>query len=315
MSRSFRESNALAADLEASGDLTSLNRLLFEQMWRRLIWGDPTDGVAVCDRGIELVGRLGLPPVQYPTLRAANLLALGRYREVWASLQQEVADEEHPFGLAFRQLGEGVYYFELGAHERAATTLRRVVEQANQLSRPWMRQAAECVLAVAETRLGRIDRAWALARWDVLETYWSISQTTLPTAELLLAQGDAEGALAQLDELEVQARELELWLRLAAIAEARSRVLLQLGRPAEANAATDDALEFVQERGLVPLGWRLHAARAAALTALDRPGEAAAEWASAATIVRQLASSIPDDELRAGYLTCPDVAAVLAAND
>jgi hypothetical protein len=56
--------------------------------------------------------------------------------------------------------------------------------------------------------------------------------------------------------------------------------------------------------------WRLRAARAAALTALGRDEEAAAERHAAATIVGELAASIDDVDLRNGFLASPEVVAL-----
>ena len=79
MKQSVAEAEAVMAELEARGDLAMLNRLLFDQMWRLLVLGDLERGLATCDRGIDLAARLGLPPVQYPTLKAFNLMTLGRF--------------------------------------------------------------------------------------------------------------------------------------------------------------------------------------------------------------------------------------------
>jgi hypothetical protein len=53
--------------------------------------------------------------------------------------------------------------------------------------------------------------------------------------------------------------------------------------------------------------WRLRAARAAAMAALGRNDEAAGDRHTAATIIRELALSIHDEELRDGFLASPEV--------
>ena len=58
-------------------------------------------------------------------------MMLGRFGEAWRALQAEVADEDAPVRSSVpASLARALYFFELAAYERAATTLRRVVEQA-----------------------------------------------------------------------------------------------------------------------------------------------------------------------------------------
>jgi tetratricopeptide (TPR) repeat protein len=312
MGRAVDEAEALAQELEARGDLTALNALRFDQMVRYALWGDFERGLATCERGFDVAARLGVPPVQYATIKAGCLLLLGRYGEAWRALQAEVADEAHPFGRAFRELGEGQYLCELAAYERAAATLRRVAEQATRLSRVWLRRAAESWLAVAALRAGALDRAWARGVWDELDTYWSSLPTVAATAEILLAEGDAGAALAAAEQAAGQAQALDLRPRATALAELRSRALLRLGRPEEALAAADEALPLAEAMRYRPMVWRLRAARAAALASLGRHEEAAAARGAAAALVRELAESIEDEALRRGFLANADVAAVAA---
>ncbi len=306
------DAEALAGELEARGDLAKLNGLYFAQMWRFLHWGDFERGVATCERGVEVAGRLGVPPVQYPTLKAANLMMLGRYREAWRALQAEIADNEHPFGLAFRELGEGLYLYELAAYERAATTLRRVAVQATRLSRGWMRQIAESGLALATLRAGTLDFARARRVWDELDTRRPAIPFTITTAEILLTQGEADAALVRLELAAIHADERGSRPRQTAIAEQRSRALLLLGRAEEAVAAADAALPLAEAMQYHPMVWRLRAARAAALAALGRPEAAAVDRRAAAAIVRELAATIEDEELQRGFLASQDVSALVA---
>ena len=63
----------------ARHDLSRLKEVYFGMMWSNIVWGRPEEAVACCDEGIRLAGELGVPPVQYPTLKALALLRLGRY--------------------------------------------------------------------------------------------------------------------------------------------------------------------------------------------------------------------------------------------
>ena len=126
----------------------------------------------------------------------------------------------------------------------------------------------------------------------------------------MLAEGDAEGALARLEPVTVQAEELELRPRTILIQDVRSRALLHLGRADEAVAAVDAVLPLTEQLGIRSLLWRLYAARAAALAALGRHGEAASDRRTASTIVHELAATVEDEELRNGFLADPEVIAL-----
>ena len=311
MAEAVAEAEALAIELEASGNLTALNHLCFDQMIRYTVWGDFERGIATCDRAIAVAARLGVPPVQYPTIKAHCLMMLGRFGEGWRTLQTEVVGQSHPFGLAFREFGEGVYYLDLGANERAALTLRRVAEQAVKLNRDWMYKAANSARACAELRAGTLDWEWVRQLWDYLDWHWSPLSTVIATAEILLAQGDSEAALERLDVVAAQAKELDLRPRAVAGVELRSRVLLSLGRAEEALAAAEEALPLTREMNYRPVLWRLLGARAAALAALDRQEEASVERRAAAAIVQEMADTVEDEELRRGFLASPEVMAVV----
>jgi tetratricopeptide (TPR) repeat protein len=84
--------------LERPGDLIALNEHLFDAMWTYWRSGHFMDCVACCDRATALAGRLGIPPVQYGTIKSFALVDLGRFDAAWEALEQEVADDEHPFG-------------------------------------------------------------------------------------------------------------------------------------------------------------------------------------------------------------------------
>ena len=126
----IEDAERLVEELQKRRDLVRLNRHYFFLMWRTYDTGDFERGVAVCDAGIELAATIGVLPVMYHTLRAYSLLGLGQYGAAWASLQREIADEEHAFSRTFRDTGIGMYLIDVGAYAEAADLLAQVMLQA-----------------------------------------------------------------------------------------------------------------------------------------------------------------------------------------
>ena len=86
--------------LEARHDPVRLKEHYFWLMWHYLGRGELLRCVQTCDLGIELARQLGSAPVQYGSIKALALTELGRYDLVDAALDEEVTDDEHPFGRA-----------------------------------------------------------------------------------------------------------------------------------------------------------------------------------------------------------------------
>ena len=118
-------------------------------MWTYWRTAQFTDCIACCDRATALANRLGIPPVQYGTIKSFALLDLGRFDEAWQALEQEVSDDEHPFGQAFQHLGRTFWYASAGDFERVIRDVPRVLADARKLQRTWMIPWADDLLASA----------------------------------------------------------------------------------------------------------------------------------------------------------------------
>jgi tetratricopeptide (TPR) repeat protein len=312
-------SDALLKQLKERHDLLRLNELLFGMMWLYLANGNFARAVACCDDGIRLAGELGVPPVQYPTLKAIALLRLGRYSEAWESLQREVADAEHQFGRLNRDLGVALYHFEVLAYERAAALLRDVDLQAQRLNRDWVRHWAQVHLTLSLIRSGEIGEALrtpTIQDPDSLGTLSASEPALLPEAvltELLLAQGRLEEALVHAESSATQAAEGGLRPEYLSAVEVRLRILLRLGRPQEALDLTGTALRLTEDMATAPLTWRILAARAEALATLGDSDRAVQTYTSASEVILTLVETVGDETLKEGFLANTQVAAILAA--
>ena len=186
--------------LEARRDPVRLKEHLFWLMWHHLWRGEFEQCVITCNDGIALAAQLGSPPVQYASIKGLALTDLGRFDEAWASFQEEVADEQHPFGRCMRELGVAVWLEAIGALDRAEAVAKQVWDEAGRLSRTWMQRSIVDLLTVIAARRGAA--AAALAAWVAKKSdETGFHASPLATAEAALARGDAEQALANADQL------------------------------------------------------------------------------------------------------------------
>jgi DNA-binding SARP family transcriptional activator/tetratricopeptide (TPR) repeat protein len=312
--------DALLESLQARRDLDRLNRASFYLMWTHYHLGNFRRVVTLCDAGIELATRIGVLPVQYPTLKAFALLSLGQYGDAWESLQQEIADDAHVLGCAFQSTGVGMYLFEVAAFTQAAAVLEQVFVQAERLRRGWLCEWVRLRLVRSLLRAGqagqcdwtRAKQLLAAANQKVLQglkpwqAHWLVVQ-----AEMAVAEGQLEEALRQLEAASALTSANGYRAELASAWELQARVLLQLQRPTEALARLDEALPLSLESCSRPLTWRIYATKAQTLEVLRQTEAAAQAWQTAATLIQASAVTIHDREQQQGFLSDPFIASIV----
>jgi len=303
-------SSRLIRQLKERHELFRLNSLYFSLMWAQLAWGEFDRAVETCDAGISLAGEIGVPPVQYPTLKAFALLRLGKYGEAWDALQHEVIDSDHPFGQAMQALGIGLYYLELQAFERSDEALRDLLRRAKQLRRAWMIEWGTALLARSLLRAGKLD---AGAMEEIKEGFGELGQE-IPhnvTAEVLLVKGKAEAALVEIEAAVEEAKKRERTADLLDALELQVRALLDLGRANDGLKLVEDTCQIAEEHHALSMVWRLFALKGRALSSAGNPVAAKDARSAAAAAVRRVGDSIDDPQLKRGFLTSPRVASVI----
>jgi class 3 adenylate cyclase/tetratricopeptide (TPR) repeat protein len=298
----------IATALERRGDLIALNEHLFDSMWT--YWGAAqfADCIACCDRATALASRLGIPPVQYGTIKSFALVDLGRFDEAWQALEKEVADDEHPFGQAFQHLGRIFWYAAAGDFERVIRDVPRLRAEATKLQRKWMLPWADELLASAIVA-SAVDRTGEAGQHPMVEP----ARGHLPDQSFVAAQllaGNAETALAEcerrLPQLKGEGRVRAYWI----FEELRIRALLALGRPDDACSGAATALSVVAPLGWRTLAWRLQAAQASALEELGDK-RAAVERRSAVELLTAVAATLRDTAARSRFLSQRAAASLL----
>jgi transcriptional regulator with XRE-family HTH domain len=311
----------LARRLEARHDVPRLNDLYFLLMWKHLGWGTYEQAIACCETGLRLAHHMGVPPVEYATIKALALLNLGRYGEAWTALGQEVADDAHALGQALKDFGMGVYFFEVLAYAQAAVTFAAVAAQGRRLRRPWLIQWAQTWRAQALHWAGELDEATLVT---ITADLASIGETLPPEvmADISLARGHLDEALRQAESAAAPPTVHRHTLYLLPIrpdhlwtCEVKARILLRLARPGDALALADEVLRGAEELHHRPLVWRLQVTRAQALLLLGDTDSAAGASEAAAGVIQQLAETIGaaplSEEFRANALGRLRMAAVL----
>src|SRR5262245_10349453 len=184
----------IAASLERRGDLIALNEHLFDSMWSYWRGARFADCVACSDRATALASRLGIPPVQYGTIKSFALIDLGRFDEALQALEQEVADEAHPFGQAFQHMGRTWWYAAAGDVDHVLRDVPRVFADAKVLQRAWMITWADDMVSSAIVASRPEGTSEASLRAEVEAAGGRLAADALIAAQL--RAGDPDGALA-----------------------------------------------------------------------------------------------------------------------
>ncbi len=296
-------------DFLASGDISGLKEFYFFLMWFHLRHGNFGRCIECCDTGTELAAQIGSAPVQYATLKALALLSLGRFGDAWSALQQEVADEKHPFGRAFHQLGTGVYFYSLMDDERAGRIFADMLESDGFVGRAWMRDISLAYSALIDAR-----RPSALVPADhTAVARGSIFLAPYDAGEVLVAQGRHLEALAYAEEICDATQVAGPHGRYPHALLLKAQALRALGRQKDVEPVIRLAISIGRKMGYSMILWRLHALYAEALDRQGATDMAITERSEAARILSQLAKSIPDATSQDLFLSHPQVTAILGS--
>lgn len=301
--------------LETRHDMVRLNLVYWHLMWINEFMGYFEECIKYCDIGINLASELGIPPVQYPTIKAFALMKLGRYDSAWESLQEEVADEKHLFGKAQKDIGIAEYFQGLMAYKKVIEISKGIIEQGKRLERPWIVSWSEKLLAkslLQSIELGEVDPDEAIKAISDIEERELTSDVM---AELALAKGNLGEALEQAKKAYLREEEWQSKPACASALELQARVLIKRKEPEEAIAIADKGIQIAEEISYLPMLWRLRALKAQALEILDKKEEARQEYESSAKIIRQIADTITCEEHKNDFLSNPVVSSICHSSE
>jgi hypothetical protein len=286
-----KASEALLERLEARRDPVKLNAHCFWMMWQYMFLGLFEESIAACDRGIALAYLIGTHPVQYGSIKAISLIEMGRFDEVAAAIDQEVTDDDHPFGQAMASLARSVYLTRIAAWDPAAVAIVDTIDRAKSLSRVWMQNWARSLLAIVEANLQVAGKSGALHDpGTVPENNPRLGRgmAGLTAAEVALIEGRPDDCVAAAGSRAGRTPDSAMLNRVRAL-DLVARAHLDLGDLEAAAETATQGLAFAEQMNFASIAWRLRMVRS---IALGQPtDEAAAEF-------RVLADRIAEPELR-----------------
>ncbi len=218
-----------------------------------------------------------------------------------------IAEEiEHHQWRTLAHTTVGVLHLELLARASAREHLEQALALAQAINSQVMIRITAGYLAATCIQQHELSQAEAVLN-DVLR-----SDTPMQTmgqrlawyarAELTLAQHDPDLALQITDQLIATASNLSPMRIIPRLWKLRGETLMALGRITEAEPVLHAARDGAEAAGARPLLWRIHVALGRLYRASNRHGEATAAFATAQSLIDQLAATISDEALQSNFL-------------
>ncbi len=240
--------------------------------------------------------------------------ALSSTRSLRGDLGQALADATTALAIAQR-IGHrqwtiaatstfGVFWTELLEPTRAATSFAEALALARGSGSRFWTNTMAAVLASVLVSAGETVEAAAIMDTVIppgapRPSRWR--QYAVVGAELDLARGRPERALATIDEIIALAPALPLERTNPSLVKLRGDALRRLARPEEAAATYDAARQSAVLFGFSPILWRVELARGELYQAEGQTAKAEAAFQRARTTLEELAGSLPDDAMRAAF--------------
>jgi tetratricopeptide (TPR) repeat protein len=278
-------------------------------MFTHLGLGNFEKCIETCNSGVEVAKRIGVPPVQYATIRAIAYIRWGRFELARRSLEEEIADEAHRFGRAFRDTGYGMYYLETLSYGKAIETLKSSIIQAADVGRAWLVNSGKYYLGLGliESGSGSVPEIEEiLNHFDPTDTFFGL---IFGQSEFM--RGDFDKALEFAEELEEYSRDNGRRYELASALLLKGQSLRAKEMFDDAEAAIEAGIKLAVEMESLPILWRLRATRAKIFRHKGDEGEAIAEFERASKSIGEMADNISEKEIRNTFLSDSAVAHIL----
>jgi DNA-binding CsgD family transcriptional regulator/predicted negative regulator of RcsB-dependent stress response len=200
----------------------------------------------------------------------------------------------------------GALYLDLLELSMACQHLKQALTLAHEIgSQHWISGSAG-FLASASILLNDLAQAESVLTpvLDVDAPAQTIGQRLVwcARAELALARGKPDHALAITDHLLASAANVSPERNILRVSKLRGEVLAALHQRAEAKIALQSAQEIAHAQGARSMQWRISVALGKLYQALHQHEEAEQAFSTAQRIIEELAANIPDESLREHFL-------------
>ena len=313
----YEQAVALFRQLDDRGGLTSSLATL---TMRGITYQTDTMVPAVTHiSAVTADGELALKIARETDQRAAEAYALiflafclgpqGDYTRAleYAGQGLHIAEEiDHRQWMTAAHCARGTLYRDLLALPQARQHLERGLHLANETcSSHWI-----------HTATGHLTSTYVLAN-ALPQAENTLEATLTPTtaaqtlgqrlmwcarAELALAQNDPSQALQIIEQLMTSAANTGEGRDILRLARLRGEALTALNRANEAEEVLQRSRKAAQQRGALPLLWRMHLALGKCYQAQHRYEAAEESFLAARDLIEQLAANVPGEPLRSDFL-------------
>ncbi|TMC86914.1 MAG: tetratricopeptide repeat protein, partial [Chloroflexi bacterium] len=233
----------------------------------------------------------------------------GEYTYALAACQQSlhIAEEiEHRQWQTEAHAMLGGVYDGLLANRQASDNFEQALVLAEETHSLFWTRMATGYLASVSILLHDYARAEALLHTALSHdtATQTLAQRMLwcASVELALAQGHPTRALEIIDQLVASAAQGAEGQSSLRVLKLRGEALVMLQRPVEAEIAFEAAREIATTQGVRPVQWRICIALGNLYQAQGRNTEAEQAFATARTLIEELAATITDESLRDNFL-------------
>lgn len=312
------ESENIRKRLIAIRDPLQLKEYLFWMMWQMYHLGKARRCVEVSTEDIELSRELGLPPVQYPTIRGLGYLDLGRFKEAHASISEEVTGGEYRFGEAFQNYGFALYYYHLNDLETAFDRIRELIPELVALKRNWIIESLVVLIGRDILSMPQDMQGEASEVLDALvaATINDGGAHVIPEEVQVLLDGDFETAIARLqgrtEKLE-KSRNRRQWLENEDLLQ---RLYMHEKRWDDIANYKEGVFQYVEHSELNRRQWLFLAYRARGHLESGNADKARTDAQKARECYEDVLATIPTESLKECFRAHPmaeDLAQVLEA--
>jgi tetratricopeptide (TPR) repeat protein len=217
------------------------------------------EALVLSDRLEPLGGGRLVPSMWLSHQRMALFAMAGREEEALAEAERSerlMAEIANPTLAVTRLQARGEALIHLGRLEDAAHVLREGIDIYDSLGETGFNSTMTALLAGVLCRLGRFDEAEHYVERSIEmgaeDDFATQAEWRFARARVLTAKGEHDEALRLLDQAMPLVEETDYLTMRADAFAIRGLVLRRAGRPAEARAAFERAIDLFEQKGAVP---------------------------------------------------------------